>query len=76
MPPIASRDRFDEAMANFRKALEIKPNYAEAHYHMGLALADKGRLADAIASYRKALTIKPDYAEARKHLNQATETRP
>ena len=31
---LAARGRFDEAIAQYRKALEIKPDYAEAHNNL------------------------------------------
>ena len=55
---------FDAAIESYKKALEIKPDYAEAYYNMGNALKDKGDPEAAIDSYKQALKIKPDYAEA------------
>ena len=57
-----------EAEASFRRALEIKPDYAEAHSNLGVTLREQGRLTEAEASYRRALEIKPDYAEAHSNL--------
>ena len=71
---LAGRGRFDEAIAHFQKALEIKPDYAEAHANLGAALAGRGRVDEAIAHYQKALEIKPDYAEA--HCNLGSASRP
>ena len=65
---LARRGRVDEAIAHYRKALEINPDFAEAHNNLGLALADRGRFDEAIAYYQKALEIKPDYAEAHNNL--------
>jgi len=56
--------QFDAAIDCYKKALKIKPNYAEAYYNMGVALKDKGDLEEAIDSYKQALKIKPDYSEA------------
>ncbi len=39
----------------FQKALDIKPDYAEAHYSLGVAAAGRGRMDEAIAHYRKAI---------------------
>ena len=50
------------------KALEIKPDYAEAHNNLGNALAGRGQFDEAIAHFRKALEIKPDYVEAHNNL--------
>ena len=52
----------DEAIAHYQKALQINPDYAEAHNNLGNALLQKGRVAEAITHYQKALQIKPDYA--------------
>ena len=72
---LADRQLLDEAIAHYRKALEINPDYAEAHNNLGLALADRGPTDEAIAHYRKALEIKPDYAEAHNNLGLALADR-
>jgi tetratricopeptide (TPR) repeat protein len=56
--------QFDAAINNYKKALKIKPDYADAYNNMGNALKDKGDLEAAIESYNQALKIKPDYAQA------------
>lgn len=68
---LASDNKVDAAMAQFRRALELRSAYAEAHYQMGLILTRMGKLADAITSYRKALMIRPDFIEARQQLDAA-----
>lgn len=52
------------AIPEFKKALEIDPNYARTHFHLGLAYSRKGEYGQAIAAHRKAVEIDPDYAEA------------
>jgi hypothetical protein len=49
---------------NYKKALKIKPDYAEAHFNLGCVRKDKGDLEAAIASYKQAINIEPDYAKA------------
>ena len=68
---MAGRGQVDEAIAHYRKALEIKPDYAEAHNNLGIALAGRGQVDEAIAHYRKALEIKPDDVEAHYNLGIA-----
>jgi tetratricopeptide (TPR) repeat protein len=63
--------QFDEAIACYKKALKIKPDYAEAYNNMGVALQDKGDSEAAIKSYKQALKIKPDYAEAYNNMGNA-----
>ena len=55
-------------MAEFRQATEIKPDFAQAHYNLGLGLVGCGRLDEAIVHYQKALEIKPEYADAHNNL--------
>ena len=61
---LVKRGQFDEAIAHYRKALEIKPDYAGAHFNLGMALAGRGQFDEAIAHFQKALEIKPDFARA------------
>ena len=63
--------KLDEAVACYRRALELKPDYAEAHDNLGNALKDQGKLDEAVACYRRALELKPDYAEAHNNLGNA-----
>lgn len=56
--------QFDAAIDNYKKAIAIKPDYAEAFYNMGNVLKLKGDLESAIVSYAQAIKINPNYAEA------------
>ena len=60
----------DEAIAHYQRALQIKPDYAEACYNLGNALLRMGSVDEAITHYQKALQIKPDYAEAHNNLGK------
>src|SRR2546426_509955 len=60
---LAAQGQLDEAIAAFRKALELRPNYPEALKELGTAFLRKGQLDDALTSYRKALEQRPNYAE-------------
>jgi tetratricopeptide (TPR) repeat protein len=55
---------FESAIDAYKKALAIKPDYAEAHYNMGNTLKVLGMQEAAIQAYTKAIATKPDYAEA------------
>jgi tetratricopeptide (TPR) repeat protein len=63
--------KLDEAIAHFRRAVQIKPGFAEAHNFFGTALLQAGRGQEAIEQYRQALRIKPDYVEAQVNLDRA-----
>ena len=53
-----------EAELFTRKAIEIKPHYANAFSNLGNILRDIGKLKEAELSARKAIEIKPDLAGA------------
>ena len=53
---------------SYRKAIEINPNFANAHYNLGNILKDIGNLKDAELSYRKAIEINPNFANAHYNL--------
>ena len=61
---------YDEAIACFRKAIELDPKDAMAHNNLGDALRQKGQVDEAIACYRKAIELDPKYAAA--HCNLGT----
>ncbi|NJM74088.1 MAG: tetratricopeptide repeat protein [Scytonema sp. RU_4_4] len=61
---LSAQGKPDQAIASYRKALQIDPNHANAHNNLGNALSAQGKLEDAIASYRKALQIDPNFAGA------------
>ena len=60
--------QYDAALESYIKALEIKPDYAEAYFNMGVILKDKGDLEASFESYKQALKIKPSYAEVHNNM--------
>ena len=68
---LSKKGNVDEAIAHFQEALQIKPDFADAHNNLGIALLQKGNVDEAIAHYQKALQIKPDFAEAHNNLGIA-----
>ena len=66
--PWCRQGRLQEAIGHYEQALRIKPDYAEAHYNLGVALEQAGRVQEAIGHYEQALRIKPDFAEAQNKL--------
>jgi len=65
----AEKGMLDEAIAEFKKVIEIYPDDALAHTALGNVYYDKGMLDEAIVEWRKAIEIDPDYALA--HYNLA-----
>jgi tetratricopeptide (TPR) repeat protein len=65
------RGMYDEAIAEFKKALAIDPNYPRALFNLGVTYAKKGMFDEAITQYKKALSNQPDYAKAHQNLGNA-----
>jgi len=63
--------RLDEAIAHFRRALEISPNLIEAYNNLGMALMRSGRTEEALAEYNRALVLEPDDADTQIALGAA-----
>jgi len=53
----------DKAVAQYRQALAIKPDFAEAHNNLGMILDREGKRDEAMAHYEAALASQSDYAE-------------
>lgn len=64
-------DRPEAAVPRLRMAVSRRPDFAEAHYNLGLADFDRLRLNEAEAHLRRVLGLKPDYAEAQWNLSLA-----
>jgi len=60
--------KLKDAELSYRKAIEVKPDFAEAYSNLGCLLNDLGKLKDAELSYRKAIELKPDFAETHSNL--------
>jgi len=56
------------AIEEFRKAIRVYPEFAEAHCNLGLALKDQDKTDEAIREYREAIRLKPNLAEAHNNL--------
>ena len=59
-----------QAEAYFQRAVELSPNYSEAHNNFGLFLCQRGRVADALKHFESALS-NPLYATPEKALANA-----
>jgi tetratricopeptide (TPR) repeat protein len=64
-------NRIDEALAHYRRAIDIRPDYAPAYNNMGTALRANGQVDQAIAVYQRALAAAPDYPDAHYNLANA-----
>jgi tetratricopeptide (TPR) repeat protein len=52
------------AIAAFREAAKLKPDFGKAHNNLGVLLVEEDRLSDAIAAFREAVNSQLNWAEA------------
>ncbi len=57
-----------QQVALHQRAIATNPRNADAHYHLGLALAEQGNLPAAIAAYDQAIQLQPDLIVAYEQL--------
>ena len=65
---LAAQAKYDLAVAELEKAIQIKPNNAEAHAWLADVREHQHRPADAIEQYRIAISQQPDFRVARLEL--------
>jgi tetratricopeptide (TPR) repeat protein len=68
---LQAQGRLDEAEAQYRQAIAIRPDYAPAYNNLGVVLQRHGRTDDAIAAFRRALAYHPDDAGTHMNLGEA-----
>lgn len=56
--------RYDEAANALKKAAEIEPKNASAHFNLGLTLYNAQRYSEAIESYKEVIKLRPGLAQA------------
>ena len=57
-------DRLEDAEACYKKAIAIKPDYAQAYSNLGINFKKFSKLGEAEASFRKAIHLDQKYAQA------------
>jgi protein O-mannosyl-transferase len=60
--------RYEDCIRAAHKALELRPDYAEAYNNIAAGYQSMGRWDDAIHAARKAISLKPDFQIARNNL--------
>jgi len=66
-----SLKQFDASIKMFETAVSLKPDYAEAHFNLGVVLKVSGRPNLAVESYKKAIELLPNYLGAHNNLGNA-----
>jgi tetratricopeptide (TPR) repeat protein len=65
---LSEQGEAEKAIGHYRRAIDLRRDYAEAHYNLGRLLVEQGQFDDAIAHYEKAAAINPADAEAQNNL--------
>ncbi|HWR58875.1 MAG TPA: tetratricopeptide repeat protein [Thermodesulfovibrionales bacterium] len=55
----ANRKLYDEAIADYTKAIELNPVYATAYYNRGVAYANKKQFDEAVSDFNKVIELSP-----------------
>src|SRR5262249_19652985 len=59
------------AEAAFRRAIALRPTFADAWSELGFALRNQGRYQESLAAYDEALKLRPNFPEALEYLGEA-----
>ena len=68
-------EQFDLAIENYKKALLVKPDYADAFCNIGIVQQKKGELKTAIQNYKKAIKINPLHVRAHYNMGISYKTK-
>ncbi|MGC9525061.1 MAG: tetratricopeptide repeat protein, partial [Limnospira sp.] len=67
---LAEQEKWEQAIACYRDAIELNPNGADVYHCLGDAAVKLSRVQEAIAAYQKAVDLKPDWGEVYQKLAQ------
>jgi tetratricopeptide (TPR) repeat protein len=70
-----AEDRLDEAVGQYKKALDIWSAYPDAHNNLGVVFARQGLLEKAISHYKEALRANPKHILAHQNIANALAER-
>ncbi|MCC5666058.1 tetratricopeptide repeat protein [Nostoc sp. CHAB 5784] len=59
-----NNSNFTQAIADYKKAIELKPDFVEAYNNLGNAYTKQGDYNQAFTDYNKAINLNPNLAEA------------
>ncbi|GJL79895.1 MAG: hypothetical protein NPINA01_28840 [Nitrospinaceae bacterium] len=56
--------QYDQAIADYSKAISLKPDYAEAHHNRGLAYEYQQEYDQALSNFDEAINLNPEFSHA------------
>jgi len=66
-------ERYEEALKETKKAIELKPDNAEYYNSLGITLHEMGRYKEAAAAKQKAIELEPDNTEYQESLDKTLQ---
>jgi len=69
------KGKFEKAIASYKKAVDLKPDFADGYYYLGNLLFKMNRVDHAITCFTQTLQLKPDYTIAHYSLGLALATK-
>ncbi|AFY64842.1 glycosyl transferase family 9 [Geitlerinema sp. PCC 7407] len=66
---------WQQAIAAYRQAIDLQPDFAQAHYNLGTALQAQKRDDEALAAYQRAIALDPGLADAYNNLGNLYRSR-
>jgi tetratricopeptide (TPR) repeat protein len=69
------KGNYKEALENYKKTVNIAPEYSWAYKKMGDVLSIQEKYIEAIKAYKKAIEIQPDFAAAYNALTELSESK-
>jgi tetratricopeptide (TPR) repeat protein len=67
--------KFEDSIAAAKKALALKPDYAEAYNNISAAYNSLGKWDDGIEAASQAVRLKPDYQLAKNNMQWAIDSK-
>ena len=65
---LIKQNKINKGINCYKSAIQIKPDFAEAHNNLGIAYKNIGMINEAIESYHSAIKLKSNFAEAYNNL--------
>ena len=63
--------RYEEAIESCRRAIQLRPELAEAYNNLAWSYYKQNRYAEAVESCKQAIRLKPDFAMAHYNLGNS-----
>ncbi len=72
---LVAQGKLDEALARFEQALALRPDFVDAYFHAGNALANQDKVDQAATRFEQAIALRADFAKAHNNLGVCGDDR-